>query len=123
VAADTSDDVVDVVVFGAPLLLGAVLGGFFARGFTRTYAVLGVGLIIGVAVVLAAYLSSPPDFEHAKGTEGEQFLGRYWDPALVVILVGVGYVLYLVGVGLGAFTRALADLLWHEGLRRKPKPH
>ena len=109
---------VDAVVFALPVVLGAALGAAFARGSASTYAVFGLGLILGFGVLLAAYLSAPPDALHANGAEGEQFLGRYWEPG-VFVLVGLGYVLYLVGVGLGVFTRELVKLLRHEGLRRR----
>ena len=100
----------EALVFGLPVLLGAVLGAVFARSFWRTYAVLGLGLLIGLGLVLWAYLSSPPDALHATGAEGEQFLGRYWEPEWVFFGVGIGYLLYLVGVGVGAFTRELVGL-------------
>jgi hypothetical protein len=106
--------VLEALFFGLPLLLGAVLGAVFPKA----YPLLGLGLLIGMGVVVWAYLASPPDALHANGTEGEQFLGRYWEPGWVFFVVGVGYVLYLVGVGVGAFTRELVGLFRHEGIRR-----
>jgi hypothetical protein len=82
----------DAVVFGLPVVLGAALGAAFARGFAKTYAVFGLGLLLGFGIVVAAYLSAPPDLRHAGGTEGEQFLGR---------------------------TRELVKVLGHDVLRRR----
>jgi hypothetical protein len=62
---------------------------------------------MGFGVVLFAYVTSPPNQWQSKGTEGQQFLGRWWDPALVVTLVALGYVIYLVGLGVGVFFREL----------------
>jgi hypothetical protein len=76
---------------------------------------------LGLGLVLSAYLSAPPDALHADGIEGEQFLGRYWEPGFVLILPGTGYVLFLVGVGVGAFTRELAVFVREEGQHRRSR--
>jgi hypothetical protein len=101
----------------APLVLGMVLGAAIAKGWVSSYALFALGLIAGFGVVLIAYLTSPPDQAHSNGTEGQQFLGRWWDPAFVVVLTAIGYVIYLVGVGIGAFARELALVL--RGAKRE----
>ena len=103
---------------GAPLVVGVVLGAVFAKGWLSTYALFGVGLLLGFGVVLAAYLTSPRDQAHSNGTEGQQFLGRWWDPAVVIIVTALGYVLYLVGLGIGVFSRELIAVL-RSGYRQR----
>jgi hypothetical protein len=95
----------------APLVLGMAFGAVFARGWVSCYALLALGLVVGFGFVVIAYLTSPPDQAHSNGTEGQQFLGRWWDPAFVVVLMAIGYVIYLIGVGVGAFARELALVL------------
>jgi hypothetical protein len=99
----------NVVFVVAPLALGAVLGAAFARGWISTYTLMGLGLLLGFCVLVIAYLTSPPDYQHSGHTEGRQFLGRWWDPDFVVILMGIAYVLYLIGLGLGVFVR---EVVW-----------
>jgi hypothetical protein len=99
------------IFFGAPLLLGVVLGAFLARGLVSTYALCGLGLLLGFGAVLVVYLTSPPDYVHSNGTDARQFLGRWWEPDFVVILTAIAYVLYLVGLGVGAFVREVVAVL------------
>ena len=101
------------VMFVMSPLLGVALGAAFAKGWLSTYALFGLGLLVGFGVVLAAYLSSPADFQHSNGTEGQEFLGRWWDPEFVVTLTAISYCLYLVGLGVGVFGREIT-----RGLRR-----
>src|SRR5690242_14397640 len=101
----------DWILFLAPIVLGAVLGAAFARGFLSVYALMGVGLVLGFGLMPWAYLSAPHTYDH---TEGRQFLGRWWDPEFVATLAAIGYVLYLVGIGVGAFTREVAALFRHR---------
>jgi hypothetical protein len=107
----------NAIYFGAPPALGAVLGAAFARGMLRTYALFALGLLLGFGVLVLAYLASPPDYQHSGHTEGRQFLGRWWDPDFVLILTGIAYVLYLVGIGLGAFTREVIWLFRTDSLK------
>jgi hypothetical protein len=85
------------------LVLGVILGWAFARGWRSVYSVFGLGLVLGFLIVLLAYLTADSD---ANGcSDCELFLGRWWEPEFVVFLFAIGYVLYLVGIGLGVFAR------------------
>jgi ABC-type Fe3+ transport system permease subunit len=98
----------------APLVLGIVLGGALARSARAAYAVIAVGLVVGFALILFAYLSAPPDYAHSGyDSDGREFLGRWWQPAIVFFLAGLAFVVYLVGVGTGAFVRELLVELRH----------
>ena len=111
-----------VIFFIAPLALGAVLGAAFARGMLGTYGLFALGLLLGFGILVLAYLTSPPDYQHSRGTEGRQYLGRWWDPDFVLMLTGIGYFLYLVGIGLGAFVRELVWLFWSRSRPRTDRP-
>jgi uncharacterized membrane protein len=91
------------------LILGAVLGAAFARRAARVYGLFGLGLLIAFLFVLAVYLSAPPDFQHDSSgcSHCEQYWGRWWEPSFVFFLAGVGYLSYLLGIGVGAGVRAL----------------
>jgi hypothetical protein len=39
-----------------------------------------------------ANVSAPPDREHANGTEGGEYLGRWWDPGYAAVLAGLACV-------------------------------
>lgn len=95
------------LLFGLPFILGAVLGGGFGRTWSRVYVLFALGLLLGFGFVAAAYLTAPPDYQHSNGTDGEEYLGRWWDPSWVVMLSALGYVTWFVGVGLGAGVRVL----------------
>ena len=100
-----------LVLLAAPFLVAALLGALLARGWVRTVALLGVGLLIGLAFVLHVYLSAPIDFAHdLSGCECEQYLGRWWDPSLVLSLVAVGLAVWTVGIGVGALLNAVVRL-------------
>jgi hypothetical protein len=88
------------------LVLGAVLGAAFARGLLRTYSLFGLGLLIGLFILLAAYLAAAPDFAHSNGcSDCQMFLGRWWEPGFVTIVAGLGYLVFLVGIGVGVGIR------------------
>jgi hypothetical protein len=93
-------------------VLGPVLGAAFARGMLRTYALFGLGLLIGFLVLLAAYLTAAPDFAHSNGcSDCQMFLGRWWEPEFVAFVAGFGFLVFLLGIGVGTGIRELARVL------------
>jgi len=95
-----------LIWLAGPFLLAAVLAFLAGNGWIRTYAVLGVGLLLAFGFVAAVYLGAPPDYQHSQGDEdGRMFLGRWWEPDWITFVAGLGYVSWMVGVGLGAFVR------------------
>lgn len=91
------------------LALGIILGWAFARGWRTVYGLFGLGLVLGFLVVLVAYLTA--DSNSIGCSDCELFLGRWWEPEFVGFVVAIGYLLYLVGIGMGAFGREIVRVL------------
>ena len=101
-----------VIWLGGPAVVAALLT-VLARGrWGRAGVIFGIGVALAVGVVLVAYLRAPPDYQHSQGDEeGQMFLGRWWEPQFVALLVTVGYVFWAIGVGVGFLIRGAFDLL------------
>jgi hypothetical protein len=93
------------VWMGGPFLCAAVLGAAFARGWWRTYALFGLGLLLGLAFIFLGYLSGSKD--PGDCSDCEKYWGRWWEPQFVSALAGVGYFFWLIGIGAGAFFRVI----------------
>jgi hypothetical protein len=99
-----------VVGFGAPFLVGVILA-VLSKGRARFYVLPLLGLLLAFAFVVYGYLRAPTHYQSTCGSECEEFLGRWWEPQTVIFVVVLGYVSYLVGVGVGLLTRALIKSL------------
>jgi hypothetical protein len=105
---------------------GPVVLGFLATAPTRTrrpkngpwMALIGVMLAFGF-VVLTYYRSSHSYAGSQGDSDGEMFLGRWWEPTFTIFLALTGYVLWLVGVGAGI---AAAAGVSAARTRRKASP-
>jgi hypothetical protein len=91
--------------FGGPFVLGAILGGWFGTTWSRLYALCALGLLICFGFLAYAYLTAPPDYQHANGTEGREYLGRWWDPEYDLTLAALSYLTWLIAVCLAAIVR------------------
>jgi hypothetical protein len=105
-------DTLEVFVFtvlGAPFLVAVLLGTALARDWVRTIVLMGVGLLVGLAFVLYFYYSAPVDYQHDLNgcSDCAEYLGRWWEPGFAFFLVGIGYLSWLVGIGVGALLNAL----------------
>jgi hypothetical protein len=95
-----------LVWFGAPFVVAAALAGVLARSWVRFFLLLALGAVIGAGLFLAAYAAAPTEYDGCS--DCELFWSRWWEPAFVGVLVGVGYFFWLFGVAVGSF----ANLLW-----------
>src|SRR6266852_5804852 len=95
-----------LVWFGGPFLLATILAAVLAKSWLRAYLLFALGLLIGFGFVLAAYLRAPTHFNGCE--DCEQSFGRWWEPNFIIILAGVGYFFWMLGIGLGAFLNVLA---------------
>jgi len=88
------------ILFAAPFLAAAVLGVAFARSRRDAYVLFALGALIGLGLFFAAYLTAP---QHSAACSGcEEHWGRSWQPPVAAFLVAVGYLLWLLGIGVGA---------------------
>ena len=87
----------DFVLFFAMPFLTAVALGYALKRFL---VVLAIGLLLGFAFFLAAYLGSPTDPEGA-GSDAGEFLGRWWEPFLVGFFIVLAWIGWVAGAGIG----------------------
>lgn len=90
------------VWLGLPFIIGALIGAAIARSWRGAAAAAVLGLAIAFGLVLWVYFSSPTVYD---GCECNLVLGRWWEPQFVLAIVGIGYVCWLIGVGVGAGVR------------------
>jgi hypothetical protein len=95
------------VTLSASFVIGLFLAAVLAKGRHRTPVLLGIGLLAEAVVVLIVYLTAPPDALHdTRGCSNcQQYWGRYWEPGWTFFVVGIGYISYLAGLGLGVVVR------------------
>lgn len=103
------DHLLTLIWLGGPLAVAVLLTAVGGARFGHWPWLLLVGVLLAAAVVFIAYLQAPPDYQHSNGTEGEMFLGRWWDPNWVVAIVGIGYFSWTVGVFVGFALRLLGQ--------------
>lgn len=97
------------VWLGIPFLIALVLAAKLATSWLRACALLGIGLLLGSAIVLDAYFSAPTDALHDafNCSHCQQFAGRYWEPAFVLTTVGIGCLAWAAGIAVGGLARHL----------------
>jgi hypothetical protein len=77
-------------------------------------------VVLAFGFVVLTYYRSSHSYAGSQGdSDGEMFLGRWWEPAFTVFLALIGYVLWLVGVGAGIATAAGVSVV---RTRRKASP-
>lgn len=105
---------------GGPALVGglsAMLAGFRWR---RVRLLIAVGLVLALGLVLVVYLRAPIDYAHDRSgcSDCVEYLGRWWEPALVVFIAVVGYVFWSLGIAVGLLLRTSAGLLANRSKQR-----
>jgi len=84
------------------LVLAATLGGTWRRA--AALLLLGVGL--GLALLVAAYLTANPSDQRPGCHDCYVYLGRWWEPGFVVFIIGVALIPWVLGVLVGSGIRA-----------------
>ena len=88
-----------IVWLGAPAVLAAVLTALTPHRSRRVVPLLLVGVALGVALFVFAYLNAPPDFQHSQGdSDGELFWGRWWEPGFTLFAILFAYVSWALGI-------------------------
>jgi hypothetical protein len=93
-----------LVWLGGPALVGLLVSVATPKRRSWPFA-MAVGLLLGIAFVLWSYFASPHGYD--GDSDGEMFLGRWWEPTFTMFLVVVGYVGYAIGAAIGIGVRAL----------------
>src|SRR5712691_9598551 len=84
------------------LLLALATGG----SRRRVALLIGLGICLSLAWILFAYFSANPSDQSPDCSDCGVYLGRWWEPGLVVIIVGANLVAWVVGVFVGVGVRA-----------------
>lgn len=89
--------------------LAALVGAVLLSTERRWNLLLGVGCLLGLGVAFYAYLSAPMESEYLKdGCQAcGKYLGRWWQPGLVALLVGLGYIAWILGLAVGGTIRSV----------------
>ena len=77
----------------------------------KSYWMLVLGVLLGVAFVVAVYAGSAHDYASSNGIDGEMFLGRWWDPTFTLLLGFIGYIGWTIGIGAGLLLRGVLDAM------------
>jgi len=97
-------------VFLAIVLVPAAVAGssafLLARSFRKLAALAGTGLLLAAAFVLVVYLRAPA--AHAPhGCSDCLYLGRWWEPGVVLVVAVFGLGGWIGGAAAGALARRL----------------
>lgn len=97
---------IGVSLFGLPGLVGGVLVGIAFRPTRGAQVALGgVGLALAVALFVAAYLRAPSGGPPEGCSDCGEYLGRWWEPWVVVTLLLANLVGWLAGMFAGTMVR------------------
>jgi hypothetical protein len=103
-----------LVLFGGALA-GGILALLFGTSRKRVAMLLALGVILGAAYVLAAYLSAPTDARDSNCSDCTHYGGRYWEPGLVFVILIWNLIAWTAAVLVGSSIRAWAG-------RRRTEP-
>lgn len=96
-----------VVWLGGPFVVGLVATALIwtLRPKSGPWMVAAAGLVLALGFVVFAYDEAPSSSAPYNGcSDCGNYLGRFWEPQLTVLLAVIGYGLWLLGVraGIGA---------------------
>ncbi len=98
-------------VFLAIVLVPAAVAGFsaflLARSFRKLAALAGTGLLLAAAFVLVVYLRAPPAHGPHGCSDCGLYLGRWWEPGVVLVVAVFGLGGWIGGAAAGALARRL----------------
>ncbi len=99
----------------APILyLGGVAGlaaSLLSLAVSRTRRRVGLLVVLGIALavawILVAYFSANPSDQRPDCSDCGVYLGRWWEPGLLLFIVAANLVAWITGVLVGAGLRSL----------------
>lgn len=94
--------------FAGPAVVAALFALVAWIRWRNAYVPFALGIALALAYVAAAYVTAPPDYLHSHGqSDGELFLGRWWEPGFTVFVAVVGYASWAVGAVAGLAAGAM----------------
>ena len=97
-----------ILYFGGVAGLAAFLLSLAAGRTRRRIGLLVVlGIALAVAWILLAYLSANPSDQRPDCSDCGVYLGRWWEPGFVLLIVGANLLAWIAGVLVGAGLRSL----------------
>ncbi len=100
----------------SPVFLGIVLipaaaasvpAFMLARNVRRLAAIAVSGLVLAAIFILAVYLRAPTAHAPHGCSDCGLYLGRWWEPGVIVVVDIFGLVGWVAGTGIGAAARRL----------------
>jgi hypothetical protein len=77
------------------------------RNRRRVGLLIGLGVCLALAWILFAYFSANPSDQASDCSDCGVYLGRWWEPGLVLFIVGTNFVAWVAGVFVGVGFRSL----------------
>ena len=90
-----------------PAAAASVSSFLLARNIARLAAIAGAGLVLAAVFVFVVYLRSPTAHAPRGCSDCGLYLGRWWEPGVILVVVVFGLAGWLGGVGVGATARWL----------------
>jgi len=104
------------LAFVSPVFLGIVLipaavasvpAFVLARNVRRLAAVAASGAVLAAVFVLVAYLRAPRAHAPHGCSDCGLYLGRWWEPGVILVVAIFGVIGWATGAGIGATARRL----------------
>jgi hypothetical protein len=90
-----------------PAAVASVSTFVLARNVETLAAIAGAGLLLAAAFVLVVYFRAPPAQARRGCSDCGLYLGRWWEPGVVLVVAIVGVAGWVAGAGTGALARRL----------------
>ena len=90
-----------------PAAVSALSAFVLARNIARLAAVAATGLFLAAAFVLVVYLRAPTAHAPHGCSDCGLYLGRWWEPGVVLVVAAFGLAGWFAGLGTGALARRL----------------
>ena len=93
---------------GAAFVAALVVGFAFATTDRRLLLVLATGLALAIALFIAAAVSAPSE-RPERCSDCTEWLGGWWEPALVITLLIINLITWTIGATIASFLRRRAS--------------
>ena len=87
-----------------------------SRSWRHVALLIGLGAALAVGWILLAYFSANPSDERPDCSDCGVYLGRWWEPGFVLLIVGANFVAWVAGVLAGVGLRSIYRLRLRSGV-------